>query len=75
MLDEERVGPRRVYTRHDLPAGSGRLYGEADGVEHVLVNGVEIATAGQFTGDRPGTLLRSGRDTDTVEVPGGAGRG
>ena len=75
VLDEDRVGPRRVYTRHDLPAGGDRLYGEADGIEHVLVNGVEIATAGEFTGDRPGTLLRSGRDTDTVEVPGGAGRG
>jgi N-acyl-D-aspartate/D-glutamate deacylase len=75
VLDEDRIGPRRVYTRHDLPAGAGRLYGEADGVEHVLVNGVEIAKAGEFTGDRPGTLLRSGRDTDTVEVPGGAGRG
>jgi N-acyl-D-aspartate/D-glutamate deacylase len=75
VLDEERVGPRPVYTRTDLPAGAGRLYGEADGVEHVLVNGVEIAAAGNFTGDRPGTLLRSGRDTDTVEVPGGTGRG
>ena len=36
----------RSYTRYDLPAGAGRLYGEADGIEHVLVNGVEIATAG-----------------------------
>ena len=68
-------GRRPVHTRYDLPAGAGRLYGEADGVEHVLVNGVEIAAGGEFTGDRPGTLLRSGRDTDTVEVPGGAGRG
>ena len=71
----EACGFESVYTRTDLPAGAGRLYGEADGVEHVLVNGVEIAAAGNFTGDRPGTLLRSGRDTDTVEVPGDAGRG
>jgi N-acyl-D-aspartate/D-glutamate deacylase len=75
VLDEERVGPQRVTTRYDLPGGAGRLYGEADGIEHVVVNGREIARGGTFTGDRPGTLLRSGRDTETVEVPGGAGRG
>jgi N-acyl-D-aspartate/D-glutamate deacylase len=75
VLDEDRVGPRPVVTRYDLPAGAGRLFGEADGIEHVLVNGVEIAAGGTFTGARPGTLLRSGRDTDTVDVPGGAGRG
>jgi N-acyl-D-aspartate/D-glutamate deacylase len=75
VLDEDRVGPGPIYTKYDLPAGAGRLYGDADGIEHVLVNGVEIASSGRLTGDRPGTLLRSGRDTDTVEVPGGATRG
>jgi N-acyl-D-aspartate/D-glutamate deacylase len=74
VLDEVRVGPGPIYTKYDLPAGAGRLYGEADGIEHVLVNGVEIARAGTITGERPGTLLRSGRDTDTVEVPGGTTR-
>ena len=33
------------------------------------------STTGEFTDARPGTLLRSGRDTETVEVPGSAGRG
>ena len=31
-----------------------------------------METGKELTGDTPGTLLRSGRDTETVEVPGGA---
>ncbi|HYU39495.1 MAG TPA: amidohydrolase family protein [Acidimicrobiia bacterium] len=68
MFDERRVAPAPVQTRYDLPAGAGRLYAGAEGVEHVLVNGVEIVRSGELTGDRPGTLLRSGRDTETVEA-------
>jgi N-acyl-D-aspartate/D-glutamate deacylase len=66
VFDPERLAPRPTYPRFDLPAGAWRLYAEADGMAHVLVNGVEIACDGEFTGATPGTLLRSGRDTDTV---------
>ncbi len=71
VFDAERVGPGPIHTRHDLPAGAARLYAEAEGIEHVFVNGVEIVRGKQFTGALPGTVLRSGRDTETVEVPGG----
>ncbi len=68
VLDEDRVAPLPVEWRNDLPAGAGRLYAGAEGIEHVLVNGVEIARGGELTGERPGSLLRSGRDTETVSA-------
>jgi N-acyl-D-aspartate/D-glutamate deacylase len=69
VLDPASVGQRAEYTRDDLPGGAGRLYAEADGIEHVLVNGTEIVRTGELTGATPGAVLRSGVDTDTVTVP------
>jgi N-acyl-D-aspartate/D-glutamate deacylase len=71
VFDAERIGPGPLHTRHDLPAGAGRLYAEAEGIDCVLVNGVEVVRGKEFTDARPGTILRSGRHTETVEVPGG----
>lgn len=68
IFDADRIASRPVETRFDLPGGAGRLYGEAEGVESVLVNGVEIVHDGGFTGDFPGTILRSGRDTETPSL-------
>jgi N-acyl-D-aspartate/D-glutamate deacylase len=73
VIDPETVGAQPVRMRFDLPTGAARLYGGADGIDHVLVNGTEIVDHGEFTEARPGTLLRSGRDTETVTVPGGNG--
>ncbi len=71
VFDLETVGLGETYTKFDLPGGAGRLYADAKGIDHVFANGVEIISHGKDTGARPGTILRSGRDTRTVEVPGG----
>jgi N-acyl-D-aspartate/D-glutamate deacylase len=66
VLDPDEIGPAEVRMRFDLPGGAPRLFGGANGIDHVLVNGHEIVDHGDFTDERPGTLLRSGRDTQTV---------
>jgi N-acyl-D-aspartate/D-glutamate deacylase len=71
VFDPEQVGTAPARARYDLPGDNLRLYAEAEGIEHVFVNGREIVTSDKFTGDSGGTLLRSGRDTETVTVPGG----
>ena len=68
VFDADRIAGRPVETRFDLPGGAGRLYSEADGIEHVLVNGVEIAEHGAFTGEIAGRMLRSGRDTESPSL-------
>jgi N-acyl-D-aspartate/D-glutamate deacylase len=54
-----------VATRFDLPGGAGRLYAAATGIDEVIVGGTTIARNGTYTGDRPGSILRAGRDTVT----------
>ncbi len=63
VLDETTVGSGETRTRVDLPADAPRLYADAVGIDHVLCNGVPIVRNGRFTDARPGTRLRSGRDT------------
>jgi N-acyl-D-aspartate/D-glutamate deacylase len=63
LFDEDTVAPLPVTKRYDFPAGTLRLYTEAIGIDRVFANGEEIVDHGEFTGARPGRVLRSGRDT------------
>jgi N-acyl-D-aspartate/D-glutamate deacylase len=69
VFDPSTIGPGRITTRRDLPGGAGRLYSEGEGITLVMVNGRTVVEEGRLSGELPGTLLRSGRDTDTVLPP------
>ena len=66
VVDPETVGSELAHLVHDLPGNSPRLTAGSIGVVRVLVNGVVTVVDGTPTGDLPGRILRSGRDTDTV---------
>jgi len=66
VFDPATVAAREAYVRHDLPGGEMRLYADATGVDHVIVNGAPIVVRGVHTGALPGRVLRSGRDTETA---------
>jgi N-acyl-D-aspartate/D-glutamate deacylase len=66
VFDPQSIGAAPARLVRDLPGGSARLTADSTGVQHVFVNGVETVTDGEATGARPGTVLRSGRDTVTV---------
>jgi N-acyl-D-aspartate/D-glutamate deacylase len=71
VIDPVTVDMQDVTLVHDLPGGVGRLAAGSTGVHRVYVNGRAIVTDGAVTGELPGTVLHSGRDTATVPVPAG----
>jgi N-acyl-D-aspartate/D-glutamate deacylase len=74
VFDPDRIGCGPLHTRFDLPGGAGRLYADALGIGHVIVNGTEIVRDNQLTGAEPGRVLRSGHDTYTVPLTGDPAR-
>ena len=72
VFDPDQVGTGPTVPVHDLPGGGMRLTNQARGVAHVFVNGAEVVAGNEITGALPGTLLRSGVDTETVPAAGAA---
>jgi N-acyl-D-aspartate/D-glutamate deacylase len=68
VFDPETIGAGAATLVADLPGGSARLTSDANGVQHVFVNGVETVTDNESTGAVPGTIIRAGRDTATVST-------
>jgi N-acyl-D-aspartate/D-glutamate deacylase len=74
VFDPARVASGPVTLVHDLPGGGERLHAGSVGVSHVVVAGREVVRDGVDTGERPGRVLRSGRDTETVTLADAAAR-
>jgi N-acyl-D-aspartate/D-glutamate deacylase len=66
VLNPERLGVSPMRVARDLPADSPRLLSNASGVERVVVAGTDVYVDDVATGEMPGKLLRSGRDSVTV---------
>jgi N-acyl-D-aspartate/D-glutamate deacylase len=72
VFDPETVDTGEVKLVADLPGGTSRLFADASGVHRVIVNGTTVVADGTPIDARPGTVLRSGRDTYTVPIPADA---
>ena len=62
------VGSLKVWIGDTLSQETPLFAAESVGVEHVFVGGHEIVTNSVLTGALPGTVLRAGKDTDTITV-------
>ena len=58
VVDFDALGVTAPTLAHDLPAGGKRLVQRSLGYCHTFVSGIEVAANGEFTGERPGRLIR-----------------
>jgi N-acyl-D-aspartate/D-glutamate deacylase len=68
VFDPASIGSQPTELLQDLPGGGERLSAASRGITHVFVNGGEVVTDGAVTAARPGRVLRSGLDTETVSL-------
>ena len=60
IFDFDKIdSPKKGVYRNDLPGGHRRLVAPAEGMAHVIVNGVPIHQHNEYTGAKPGIVLRS----------------
>ena len=68
VFDPDLIGSNATEVVHDLPGGGERLSATAKGIQRVLVRGRPVVVEGTMTAERPGRVLRSGQDTETVTL-------
>jgi N-acyl-D-aspartate/D-glutamate deacylase len=68
VFDPDTIDCGPIKLQSDLPGGETRLYAEAIGIHHVIVNGVPVAAGNAPTGRTGGRILRGGTDTYTVPL-------
>ena len=66
LFDPSEIDTTRMHPLTDWPGNAWHLTTEAVGIDRVFVAGREVVVDGEYTGQLPGRLLRSGRDTVTV---------
>jgi N-acyl-D-aspartate/D-glutamate deacylase len=75
IFDADRLAPSPVTVAYDVPGGNWRLTSDAEGLHYVFVNGTLTLVDKAFTGDRPGTVIRSHRDTEAAAAISASGTG
>jgi N-acyl-D-amino-acid deacylase len=61
LFDPSTVKSRTPRFVNDLPGGARRLVADAEGVAATIVAGRVVVSNGEYTGERPGRVLRAGR--------------
>jgi N-acyl-D-aspartate/D-glutamate deacylase len=63
VFDPDTIAPSPVRLNADLPGGATRLLSHGVGIEAVVVAGRTVVADRVVTGEHPGRMLRSGRDS------------
>ena len=68
VFDSETIGAEPISIVSDLPGNEKRLHSGSNGIKKVFLGGVLTVEDGESTKALAGKILRSGQDTETVEV-------
>jgi N-acyl-D-aspartate/D-glutamate deacylase len=58
VFDPATIGPALPRFETDLPSGAGRFTQKSVGIRSTIIGGREVFSAGEHTGELPGTLIR-----------------